>query len=93
MSSDRRDKFGRSYRELLALQAKELRIWKQLLRPETYNALAEWCELVNGPAVDSPTGDKYRAGGLHSVPVGSEITQFLIGLKKPRLSKVDAALL
>lgn len=93
MSSDRRDKFGRAYHELLALQAKELRTWKQLLRPEIYDALAEWCELVNGPAVDAPEGDKYRAGGLHSVPVGSEITQFLVGLKKVKLSKADAAIL
>lgn len=73
------DKFGRDYNTLLKQQTRELQQWKRVLKPEVYEALAGWCEMVNGPCVPLPPGTlRYKAGGLHSVPINSELHHFIM---------------
>lgn len=75
------DKFGRDYYQLLALQKAQLASWKKVLAPKFYQKLEDYCELINGPAEpydkNSPI---YRAGGLHCVPVGAELSNYLMEL-------------
>lgn len=72
------DKFGRDYDQLLGQQAAELEQWKQVLKPDVYEALAYWCDMTNGPAEPISARGPYRAGGLHSVPVAQELHHFLM---------------
>jgi hypothetical protein len=91
--SPERDKFGRDYASLLQTQKVELKQWGKVLRPEVFSALTEWCEMVNGPAEVQPRSSQYRAGGLHSCPVGCEIPQFLLNYGKRSLTVTDLEIL
>jgi hypothetical protein len=73
------DKFSRDYDELLELQKAQLSTLQKLLTKEAFQNLADFCEITNAPAINthrhSPT---YLAGGLHTVPVGCELFNFLM---------------
>jgi hypothetical protein len=92
-SSTELDKFGRNYSALLQLQKLELKQWGRVLRPDVFNDLVEWCEMMNGPAEAVPRSPVYRAGGLHSCPVGCEIPQFLFNYGKRSLTVTDLEIL
>jgi hypothetical protein len=89
------DKFGRDWGKLLSLQDAELKHWKRVLRPEVYEALADWCEMVNRQTTpeDYPKGNQYKAGGLHSCPVGCELHHFVMAFGRPKLTKEDLDIL
>lgn len=94
-TSSKTDKFGRDWDKLLALQKVELKHWKRVLRPDAYDSLASWCDLVNRQTEpeDYPKGPQYKAGGLHSCPVGCELHHFVMALNRPKLSKADLDIL
>lgn len=89
------DRYGRDWKKLLLLQKTELAQWKRVLKPEAYETLAEWCEMVNRQTTveNQPKGAKIRTGGLHSCPVGCELHHFIMDFKRPKVSKEDLDLL
>lgn len=86
------DKFGRDYDQLLRRQAEELAHWKLVLKPNVYDALAGWCEMTNGPAELWEHRGPYKAGGLHSCPVSSELHQFVMEFQRKGKSFIKVEL-
>lgn len=78
------DKFGRDYNELLSLQRSQLTTLKKLLTKEAFQNLSDFCEITNAPAQPyNRNANHYVAGGLHAVPVGSELFNFLMDSAAP----------
>lgn len=76
------DKWSRDYGALLDRQAKELAVFKTLLRPEVYADLEQYCRSVNQPVTSEVMTVReslkaYRAGGIHVCPIGSELNLIL----------------
>jgi hypothetical protein len=42
---------------------------------------------------DYPKGNQYKAGGLHSCPVGCELHHFVMAFGRPKLTKEDLDIL
>jgi hypothetical protein len=83
-SSNPVDKFGREYLALLDRQKSDLDKLQQILKPEAFSTLRDWCDITNAPAIPLPPGTRvYTAGGLHSVPVGQSLLNFLLEMVPP----------
>lgn len=69
-----KDRYGFTTEDLLEVQRRQLVWWKHLLQPEHYAALEAYCNRINCPA---PEGEDGKAVGLHIIPRGCELSQFL----------------
>lgn len=90
-----KDKIGRDYVSLLLLQEQQLAQLQRVLQPHVYAELKDWCDIMNGPAdvkfLDrNRNATKYTRGGLHSVPIGNELHEFIMDYG---VSEQDAQLL
>lgn len=68
-----KDRSGYTYAQLLAVQERQLRWWKELLVPEHYKALEKYCQRTNKPAVPGQAWP----GGLHQIARGVALQHFL----------------
>jgi len=90
-----KDKIGRDYDVLLALQRRQLSQLKLVLKPAVYSDLELWVQLTNGKAdpeylEQNDHAERYTRGGLHSVPIGHELHEFIMDWG---VSEEDAQLL
>lgn len=68
-----KDRHGLTFDECRAIQARQLKWWETLLKPEHYKKLEAFCERTNKPCT---IGEQWP-NGVHHVARGVEIEHFL----------------
>jgi len=68
-NADLLDKYGHTYKELLAIQTEHLALWKKLLRPEIHRELEREVLAANSPAESTAV--------KHNVPRGQDLIELI----------------